>query len=170
VVAKRPAIPADLDKQVRLEAQLQCVVCRSYGPTEIHHIIPWTICKEHKLENLILLCPNCHTHAQGGHIDRVSLRSYKALARGTDSELTFIRFNPNQEDLEILNAGNILALTECGVLDFEITFGREFPDSNYVYRQAGNGTVTSHVVDQTPGKIHIVFDAPCADLVDLHFF
>ena len=170
MVAKRLAIPADLDRQVRLEAQHRCAVCRSEEPTEIHHIIPWTACKEHKLENLILLCPNCRTRAQEGHIDRISLRSYKALARGTDTERTFIRFNPNDENLEIIDAGNIAALTECGVLDFEIIFGREFPDRNYVYRQAGNGTVISLVVEQTPGSIHIVFDAPCADLVDLHFF
>lgn len=170
MVARRPAIPADLDGQVRMEAQRRCAVCRSEGPTEIHHIIPWATCREHKLENLILLCPNCHAQAQESHIDRISLRSYKALARGTDSERTFIRFNPNDEGLEIIDAGNILALTESGVLDFEIIFGRDFPDNNYVYNQAGNGTVTSHVLEQTAGEIHIVFDSPCPNLIELHFF
>ena len=170
MVAKRPAIPADLDRQVRMEAQLRCAVCRSEGPTEIHHIIPWATGTEHKLENLILLCPNCQTQAHESHIDRISLRSYKALARGTDSERTFIRFNPNDEVLEIIDAGNILALTERGVLDFDIIFGRDFPDNNYVYSQAGNGTVTSHVLEQTTGEIQIVFDSPCPNIIELDFF
>ena len=170
MVAQQTAIPADLDRQVRMEAQIRCAVCRSDGPTEIHHIIPWATCLEHKLENLILLCSDCQTQANERHIDRISLRSYKVLARGTDSDRTFIRFNPNDEGLEIIDAGNILALTESGVLDFEIIFVRNFPDNNYVYSQAGNGTVTSHVPEQTPSEIHIVFDSPCPNLIELHFF
>ena len=47
----------------------------------IHHIVPWSKCKEHTYENLIALCPNCHTQAERGDIDRKSLRGYKANLR-----------------------------------------------------------------------------------------
>ena len=48
---------------------------------DIHHIVPWSKCKEHKYENLIALCPNCHRLADRGRIDRKSLKIYKANLR-----------------------------------------------------------------------------------------
>ena len=78
----RPAIPAELKRKVLVEAGHRCAIpaCR-HIKTEIHHIIPWKTCKEHKYANLIALCPNCHDRADKGEIDRKSLRSYKAKLR-----------------------------------------------------------------------------------------
>ena len=78
----RKKIPAKLKRRVLLEAGHRCAIhtCRHIG-VEIHHIVPWKKCKEHKYENLIALCPNCHTSAGKGEIDRKSLRSYKANLR-----------------------------------------------------------------------------------------
>jgi hypothetical protein len=41
----------------------------------------WSIVKEHKFENLIALCPTCHTRYDHGEIDRKSMRLYKAALR-----------------------------------------------------------------------------------------
>jgi hypothetical protein len=41
------------------------------------HIVPWAQVKEHKFENLIALCPTCHTRFDKGQIDRTSMRVYK---------------------------------------------------------------------------------------------
>ena len=75
---KRPAIPADLKRKVLVEAGHRCAIptCR-YIIVEIHHIIPWNECRKHEYDNLIALCPNCHSLADRTKIDRKSLRMYK---------------------------------------------------------------------------------------------
>ena len=80
-MSDRP-IPAKLKRRVLCEAGHRCAIhtCRQIN-VHIHHIIPWSKCKEHKYENLIALCPNCHTLADRGDIDRKSLRIYKANLR-----------------------------------------------------------------------------------------
>ncbi len=76
---QRPNIPADLRRAVLVEAGHRCAIpqCR-YPEVEVHHIVPWETCKAHEYENLISLCPNCHSRADRGEIDRLSLRLYKA--------------------------------------------------------------------------------------------
>ncbi len=75
----RPAIPAELRRQVLVEAGHRCAIHTCRHPTvDIHHIIPWVQCQEHTFENLIALCPNCHRRADAGEIDRKSLTMYKA--------------------------------------------------------------------------------------------
>lgn len=74
----RRAIPADLERRVLIEAGHRCAIptCR-HIEVEIHHIIPWSKCQKHSYDNLIALCPNCHSLADRGKIDRKSLRLYK---------------------------------------------------------------------------------------------
>jgi len=76
----RPKVPADIKRRVLLEAGHRCAVCRHID-VDIHHIVPWEQCTEHRYENLIALCPNCHRRADQGEIDRKSLRAYKANLR-----------------------------------------------------------------------------------------
>jgi hypothetical protein len=75
----RVTIPGELRRAVIVEAGHRCAIPRC-GCTDIdvHHIIPWEICKKHEYVNLIALCPNCHRRAHKGEIDRKSLREYKA--------------------------------------------------------------------------------------------
>jgi len=82
--ADRPDIPADIRRRVLVEAGHRCAIstCRQIE-IDVHHIIPWETCNEHKYENLIALCPNCHRRADRGDIDRKSLRIYKANLRFT---------------------------------------------------------------------------------------
>ncbi|MBZ0296337.1 MAG: HNH endonuclease [Anaerolineae bacterium] len=72
-------IPRQLAREVLLEAGHRCAIptCRS-TPVEIAHIKPYAEVKEHKFDNLIALCPNCHSRHHKGEIDRKSLRQYKA--------------------------------------------------------------------------------------------
>ena len=92
----RPAIPAELKRKVLVEAGHRCAIptCR-HIETEIHHIIPWETCKEHKYANLIALCPNCHKRADKGEIDRKNLKLYKA-------NLQFIHDKFSQLEIDIL--------------------------------------------------------------------
>jgi len=75
----RSSIPADLKRRVLVEAGHCCAipVCRELSSVHIHHIIPWSDCKKHEYKNLIALCPNCHSKADKGEIDRRSLYMYK---------------------------------------------------------------------------------------------
>lgn len=75
----RDSIPAALKREVLVEAGHRCAIptCRT-TTTEIAHIVPWAKVQEHTFENLIALCPNCHTRFdQKGEIDRKSMRMYK---------------------------------------------------------------------------------------------
>jgi hypothetical protein len=74
----RPAIPAELRRRVLLEAGHRCAIptCK-FPDIDVHHIVPWSKCREHRFENLIALCPNCHRRAHNGEIDRKSLLLYK---------------------------------------------------------------------------------------------
>ena len=75
----RKKIPEDLIRKVLIEAGHRCAIptCR-HTRVEIAHIIPWTKVKEHKFENLIALCPNCHDlYDKDKKIDRKSMLAYK---------------------------------------------------------------------------------------------
>ena len=75
----RPAIPAEMKRRVLMEAGHRCAIpaCRTV-PVELAHIEPWSEVGGHSFENLIALCPTCHTRYDGGGIDRLSMRGYKA--------------------------------------------------------------------------------------------
>jgi hypothetical protein len=77
-MAKRPPIPADLERAVLIECGHRCAIptCRQV-PVELAHIIPWAKCKTHTFDNLIALCPTCHTRYDKGEIDRKSMQTYK---------------------------------------------------------------------------------------------
>lgn len=84
-MSERPPINAELRRRVLVEAGHRCAIptCR-YIDVDVHHIVPWEICKKHEYENLIALCPNCHRRAhKANEIDRKSLYHYKANLRFT---------------------------------------------------------------------------------------
>lgn len=77
-MADRPDIPTHLRRQVLVEAGHRCAIptCRQ-PPVELAHIIPWAKCQKHEFENLIALCPTCHTRFDRGDIDKKSMEMYK---------------------------------------------------------------------------------------------
>jgi hypothetical protein len=78
-MADRPGIPLPLKRKVLIEAGHRCAIptCR-HPTTELAHIVPWSKVKEHTFDNLIALCPNCHTRYDNKEIDRKSMLQYKA--------------------------------------------------------------------------------------------
>ena len=61
-----------------MEAGYRCAIptCR-FPITENAHIVSWADSKNHSYENLIALCPNCHTLFDSGKIDRRAMIAYK---------------------------------------------------------------------------------------------
>ena len=92
----RPPIPAEIRRRVLVEAGHRCAIptCRVIE-VEVHHIVPWSEHKAHEYDNLIALCPTCHSRATKGEIDRKSMRLYKL-------NLRFIHDKYSQLEMDIL--------------------------------------------------------------------
>lgn len=77
-MASRTAIPTEIKRRVLVEAGHRCAIptCR-YPAYEVAHIEPYSKVKQHEYQNLIALCPNCHTRYDKGEIDRQSMLIYK---------------------------------------------------------------------------------------------
>ncbi|MEK6322947.1 MAG: HNH endonuclease signature motif containing protein [Acidobacteriota bacterium] len=77
-MANRPEIPATIKRRILLESGYRCSIptCR-FPITENAHIVSWSETKDHSYENLIALCPNCHTLYDSGRIDKKALIAYK---------------------------------------------------------------------------------------------
>ncbi|MEV7166515.1 HNH endonuclease signature motif containing protein [Streptomyces microflavus] len=75
----RPDIPVPLKRALLVEAGHRCAIptCRQV-PIVLAHITPWAKVKEHTFDNLIALCPTCHSRFDRGDIDRLSMLQYKA--------------------------------------------------------------------------------------------
>ena len=85
----------------------------------------WSKRKEHKIENLIALCPTCHTRFDRGEIDKQSILAYKHKllilnSRYGDLEQRIVKLlrNPDREDIWILDSLEILImyLLEDGII------------------------------------------------------
>jgi type I restriction enzyme R subunit len=77
--ANRPAIPAEIVREVLFESGHRCAVCGTPCPLERAHVIPWHKSREHKAEDLICLCPNCHERADKEKWGEKTLRKYKQM-------------------------------------------------------------------------------------------
>lgn len=179
MATNRPAIPAELSRQVLVEAGHRCAIptCRDSANIDLHHIVPWEKCKEHNPDNLIALCPSCHRLAHDGTIDRKSLLKYKEICqklsapsvKHTNTEVkAYIKFNPNTLT-DIFDAGNMSSFTDHGVLNFSFRFEEPFEDESYVINAIGDGSVTFRVIEKSSGVIQIIFDSPCPNIVRLEF-
>ncbi|KAB2351059.1 HNH endonuclease [Actinomadura rudentiformis] len=97
----RPDIPQPMRRQVFVEAGHRCSIptCRAH-PLEIAHIVPWAKVKKHEPQNLIALCPTCHTRYDRGEIDRQSMLIYKRqnqLLVQNQAELNLARSSSNEQ-------------------------------------------------------------------------
>jgi len=74
----RPAIPTLLERELLVEAGHRCALptCRQ-TPVEFAHIVSWEKCQTHEFDNMICLCPTCHSRYDRGEIDRKAMLIYK---------------------------------------------------------------------------------------------
>jgi len=123
----RPAIPRPLGREVLMEAGHRCAIPTCHQvPVEIAHIIPWEQVKKHSFDNLVALCPTCHSRFDRGEIDRKAMEQYKANlsvlnGRYGDLEQRVLRFfakYPDAHEIELPGGLDILLmyLLEDGLL------------------------------------------------------
>ncbi len=76
---KKP--PLDVKRLVLHEAGYKCSnpVCRSILTLDIHHLVPVAKKGDNLPDNLLALCPNCHSLHHQGKIPEESLRAWKML-------------------------------------------------------------------------------------------
>jgi hypothetical protein len=80
-MSRRKHLPVDLRQLCLHEAGYKCgnPVCRMVITLDVHHLDPISEDGGHTPENLLALCPNCHTLHHAGHIPRDSLRAWKMI-------------------------------------------------------------------------------------------
>ena len=72
-------MPRELEREVLVESGHRCAIPTCHQiPVEIAHIIPWAKVQEHTFDNLIALCPTCHSRYDHAEIDRKAMQQYKA--------------------------------------------------------------------------------------------
>ena len=71
------SIPAGVKRQVRQECCFGCVFC-GMPVFEYEHIDDWAGVREHRPENLVLLCPTHHAAKTTGKLDRERIRLQRA--------------------------------------------------------------------------------------------
>ncbi|MEO9465826.1 HNH endonuclease [Sulfitobacter pontiacus] len=75
----RPAVPAALKRKLEEEAGYRCAVptCRGTSALQMEHIEEWSKVKEHRFENMIILCATCHSRVTGKEISKEAIKAYK---------------------------------------------------------------------------------------------
>lgn len=79
MATKRKTIPAAVERAVLIEAGYRCAVptCRELVVRDLHHLVPVSKRGGNTIENLIVLCPNCHRLHHIGEIPDEAIRVYK---------------------------------------------------------------------------------------------
>ena len=133
----REHIPVPIKRAILVEAGHRCAIptCQA-TTTEIAHIIPWAGTRDNSPENLIALCPNCHTRFDKKEIDRNSMRMYKHNLgiinnRYSDFERRiFEKVYSSGERFHILGAGSDILCAHAvkdGLLEYK-------PEANTVWQ------------------------------------
>ncbi|MCC4318673.1 HNH endonuclease signature motif containing protein [Streptomyces malaysiensis] len=133
----RPAVPRQLVRDLLVEAGHRCAIptCRA-TILELAHIIPWAKTRAHDFDNMIALCPNCHTRFDKGEIDRLSMLHYKAnLGSGGARARILAAYRTLQEILDCWSEsiGNLVVAQVASVPDF----GSVLHARNACEREAG---------------------------------
>lgn len=85
-MSSRPAIPIKIQRDLLFECRYRCACDCEPVSLEKAHIIPWRETKDHKFDDLVVLCANCHTRADAEKWPESALRRFKeypcALERG----------------------------------------------------------------------------------------
>lgn len=72
----RKAIPRKIRDFLLVASKHQCSICQAHT-VEVHHIVPVSKGGTNNLENLMVVCPNCHTNFHEGRFTTAQMRIYR---------------------------------------------------------------------------------------------
>jgi type I restriction enzyme, R subunit len=76
-MSDRPKVSIPVKRAVLIESCHRCAVCGFGLSIELAHIIPWFETQDHRAENLIALCANCHEMADKQKWKKKDSEAYK---------------------------------------------------------------------------------------------
>ncbi|AFY61322.1 HNH endonuclease [Synechococcus sp. PCC 6312] len=140
----RKAVPEKIRKRIFQEASMVCPVCGETDVTtlEMHHIDPYSEVVNHKEENIILLCSNCHSKVTAGKISKEEILKLKiSLMHGNNPNLNRAKdtnvINFNQSVNNGVIANNLHIKNEGGKIKVNPpngTIASSMHHKNYVKR------------------------------------
>lgn len=111
----RPPIPNTMKRAVRQHCGYGCAICGKI-PYDIDHIVPYSVCLEHKLENLVLLCKAHHGEVTAGRLSKHTIRKARANPFSSSGRS---RYEFMHEQLtRVFIGGNIVTLSEGLTINF----------------------------------------------------
>lgn len=120
--------PAQVRRELLVEATHRCAICKRDEPIEFHHIVEFSEIKHYDTKHMIAICRNCHARCGLGEIDRKSQREYK-------QKLTNGNLNGSQSKA-FINANEPIRFSWDDLKDLIISF-------HTALNQEGEGTSVS---------------------------
>lgn len=112
----RPPIPTEIETEILIECGHRCAVCGMPFALNKAHIIPWHKSKEHKAEDLVCLCANCHGLSHQQKWSETVLYEYK---KKPWVNRQFGNVNSNQDGQARLQVVLNFNLSEVGKPEFD---------------------------------------------------
>jgi hypothetical protein len=103
--------PASVRRQLREEAGFGCAFCGN-PLIENAHIIPYSKTKDFKIEDMVALCPGCHTEADLSKIPEWVLRDKKSNPFNRDKSFVKKKFTVTGEQMVVNIGSNRIIDTE----------------------------------------------------------
>uniref|UniRef100_F4C2D6 HNH endonuclease n=1 Tax=Sphingobacterium sp. (strain 21) TaxID=743722 RepID=F4C2D6_SPHS2 len=106
-------IPAAVNRKISERDQFKCAWCGN-RITERHHIEEYHLGGKHTVDNLILLCPICHTMIHKGQISALDLVDRRSLRANVSRSQSRFDFDLNGVDPTFLIGGG--EFTSCPII------------------------------------------------------
>ncbi len=84
-IQPRKKIPSILQREIKVEANHSCIVCKERVSLTLHHIDGNR--ENNVSDNIVCICSNCHGMAHDGKISPNDFREYKKRAKQASEEL-----------------------------------------------------------------------------------
>jgi hypothetical protein len=105
MVDERPAIPEAIKREVRQQCYFGCAIC-GMPFFQYDHIQEYSEVKEHKSNNLILLCPNHHSAKTTGKLSKDRIREAKRKPHNSNRPFTSSFKLEHSKQIKILLGNN----------------------------------------------------------------
>ena len=113
-MSKSRHIPTSISDAVKKAHYFECAWCGN-ALYDRHHIKEYALGGEHTLENLILVCPNCHRKVHDGDIDVDELRKRKSTHLQGDRIAG--GFRTSLQSMKLLIGTNKFVLSDSSTVD-----------------------------------------------------